>query len=204
RGRKDCIVGIKRREMMQRLGVLAVAAGAADRALGSRSAAATTGWKPGDPIGYRRKTIPEFNIPTYQGDRYEALVPDTLDLAVRARWALNALTETTDPKADCEIYGGVLYYKNPAWMGHDFSDHGQPRYIETTPLLRIATGSDLNAHVDRVWVESALRMIGEDGLAWTPLVGRPWGTIGMESGTCVPEGIDISTSTEYLDATLNG
>src|SRR5262249_6605429 len=51
---------------------------------------------------------------------------------------------------------------------------------------------------------SVLRMIGEDGLAWTPLVGRPWGTIGMESGTCVPEGIDISTSTEYLDATLNG
>ena len=42
-----------------------------------------TDWKPGDPIGYIRPHIPDFEMPAYQGERYEAMVPDTLDLAVR-------------------------------------------------------------------------------------------------------------------------
>ena len=44
-----------------------------------------TDWKPGDPIGYVRPEIPDFEMPDYQGERYEAMVPDTLDLAERAR-----------------------------------------------------------------------------------------------------------------------
>src|SRR5207247_1394108 len=147
---------------------------------------AASQWKPGDPIVYKKAKAPDFNIPAYEGDRYESILPDTLDLAERAEWALNALTETTDPRANYEIYGGVNYYKSPAWMQHDFSDHGLPRYIEATPLLCIATGSDRNGQVDRAWMDGALRMIGDDGLAWTTLVGRPWGKLGLGPGTCVP------------------
>ena len=37
-----------------------------------------TGWKRGDPIGYIRQDIPDFDVPAYEGERYSALVPDTL------------------------------------------------------------------------------------------------------------------------------
>jgi len=55
----------------------------------------STEWKPGDPIGYINPKIPEVHLPPYKGEKYEATVPDTLDLAERARIAINALTETT-------------------------------------------------------------------------------------------------------------
>ena len=45
-------------------------------------------WKAGDPIGYVRSEIPDFELPPYGGERYEALVPDTLDLQERARQVL--------------------------------------------------------------------------------------------------------------------
>ena len=57
-------------------------------------------WKPGDPIGYIRAHAPEFELPNYEGERYEAMVPDTLDLQERARLAIHAMTEATDPLAD--------------------------------------------------------------------------------------------------------
>jgi hypothetical protein len=38
------------------------------------------------------------------GQRYKAVVPDTLDLAERAEWGANALTGCADPHADFEIY----------------------------------------------------------------------------------------------------
>ena len=37
-----------------------------------------TDWKPGDPIGYVRPEIPDFEMPDYQGERYEAMVPGHL------------------------------------------------------------------------------------------------------------------------------
>ena len=40
-------------------------------------------WKPGDPIGYIRSDAPAFELPSYRGERYDALVPDTLDLQDR-------------------------------------------------------------------------------------------------------------------------
>ena len=61
------------------------------------------GWKSGDPIGYINDEIPAFEVPAYDGERYEAMVPDTLDLQARAALAVNGLTGPTDPKADYEI-----------------------------------------------------------------------------------------------------
>jgi len=50
-------------------------------------------WKPGDPIGYIHPQITEFQLPAYKGERYEAVVPDTLDLQERARLVIHAMTE---------------------------------------------------------------------------------------------------------------
>lgn len=48
-------------------------------------------WKPGTPAGYIQPEIPHTDMPAYGGERYEATVPDTLDLAERARLGIHGL-----------------------------------------------------------------------------------------------------------------
>ena len=66
-------------------------------------------------IGYLTPDAPAVDLPAYRGERYDALVPDTLDIAERARLATNALHRATDPAADCEPYGIVVFRSEPAW-----------------------------------------------------------------------------------------
>ena len=171
---------ITRRALLEGFGAMASVALAGGRLSAGKEALGE--WKPGDPIGYARKQSPDFGIPPFDGDRYTAMVPDTLDLAERAEWGINVLTETTDPQADHEIYGNIFWNSSPPRMQHDFSDHGQPRYMESLPLLRIITGFKRNEHVDQKWMEVALRCIAPDGLAYTSLVGRRQGP-GVRSNT---------------------
>lgn len=192
---------LTRRTFLEGLGAATIAAGVEARGDDEKKQL-NKDWKPGAPIKYARDQAPPFEIPPYPGDRYEAMVPDTLDLAERAEWGVNALTGCTDRHADFEIYGNCYWRNNPAWMQHDFSDHGQPRFMESLPLMRIASGSNRNPEVERKWLEVALRSIGADGLAYTTLIGRPWGA-AHHTG-CIPEGVDVSGMTEYPDATVMG
>ena len=132
-------------------------------------------WKPGDPIGYIRSDAPAFELPSYRGERYEALVPDTLDLQDRARLVLNCMTEATNPLADYETYGIVFFLCNPPQMQMDW---GGPtavvKFQEGVPLARMICGSDQNLHVERRWMEITLKSLADDGLIYTPIRGRPW------------------------------
>ena len=130
-------------------------------------------WK----IEYIREKIPEFEIPPYRGARYEDRVPDTLDIAERAKLGINCLTGITDPKADYEIFWYANFFRNPPVMVHDFSDWCQnvEGMMESLPLLRIASGSDLNSNVDRVWMETLLKSVGPDGLVYYPFKGTSLG-----------------------------
>ena len=134
-----------------------------------------SGWQPGDPIGYIRPEIPEFELPPYEGERYDATVPDTLDLQERARLAINGLTEPTDPLADYEVYWIVYFNTNPPRMIHNFW-HGptQPKFMWAGSLMRLMSGSEQNLHGERQWMEVALKSQGTDGLIYTPTQGRPW------------------------------
>lgn len=148
-----------------------------------------SGWKRGDPIGYIRQDIPDFDIPAYQGERYSALVPDTLDLQERAEWAVSGLTSITDPEADYEVYFRVRCHQSPAMMQHDYSDVAiQVKFMEALPLMRIISGSSLNIEVDRRWMEMGLRWIGPDGAPYMPLVGRPWALVNAAWWDIEPEG----------------
>ena len=49
--------------------------------------------------------------------------------------------------------------------------------MEALPLLRVASGSELNAQVDPVWMGTSLKSIGPDGLFYVPLNGRPWSRV---------------------------
>ena len=139
------------------------------RAAGARP---VENWK----IEYIREKIPPFETSPYRGARYEDQVPDTLDIAERAQLGINCMTGITDPKADYEIFFGVEFFQNPPVMNHDFSDWCQnvEGMMESLPLLRLASGSDLNNHVDRVWMEALLKSVGPDGLVYYPLNGTPW------------------------------
>ena len=132
-------------------------------------------WKPGDPIGYIRPQIPEFQLPPYKGERYEAVIPDTLDLQERARLVIHALTEATDPLADYEPYYIINFCSNPPSMKHNCWFHVFPKYLEAVVLMRLISGSEQNLDVERRWMEVALKSQAEDGLIYTPLQGRPWG-----------------------------
>ncbi len=130
-----------------------------------------------EPIGYVCETPPPVNVPPYEGDRYVAVVPDTLDLQERAGLAVNALTGPTDPDADYEIYWAVSFRHRPATMQHDWSDQVQCKFMGALPLMRIASGSMLHPEVEQRWMEVLLRQVGPDGLVYVPQRGRPWGKL---------------------------
>jgi hypothetical protein len=125
-------------------------------------------------IEYIRKEIPPFHFPDYPGERYEALVPDTLDLQERAVLGVNGLTGPTDPEADYEIYWRVHFQSNPPKMHHDLSDQVEVKFWQALPLLRLMSGSRQDLEVEKRWMEVMLRMQGEDGMLYTPIKGRPW------------------------------
>lgn len=130
-------------------------------------------------IGYIRDHAPSFQVPGYRGDSYVDTVPDTLDVAERAKLAVHALTSITDPAYDYEIYWSCNFFRNPPVMQHDFNDwvQNQEGLMEALPLLRNASGDESNSQVDRAWMESTLKSVGPDGLIYVPLEGRPWGRL---------------------------
>ena len=131
-------------------------------------------WMKGDPVGYIREQAPDHDVPNYDGQRYQATVPDTLDLQERAALGVHALTDPTDPDADYEVYWLADFTSKPTVLQHDHSDRIQAKFMEALPLMRLMCGSDLNEHVEAKWLEVLLRMIGPDGLPYWPVRGRPW------------------------------
>ena len=137
-------------------------------------------WQPGDPITYINPEAPAATVPPYDGERYQALVPDTFDVAERARQVINPLTEATDADADREIYFMGVFCVKPALLCHGVSDANvQPKFQLTVPLMRMISGSDQNLHVEAEWITRLRRCIGPDGLFYLPLRGRPWEAVSI-------------------------
>lgn len=184
--------GLYRREFLK---ATAAAAAVAGNVVTGRSWAAS--FRPGSPepkrsskIKYINPEVPKLKLPLYEGTRYEAQVPDTLDLAERAALAVNGLTGPTNPDADYELYWLASFGNNPPYMSHDWNDHVQIKFHEALPLMRLASGSHLNEEVDQRWMEIVIQMQGPDGLLYYPLVGRPWARNGvaLEQFGPLPEG----------------
>ena len=71
-------------------------------------------------IRYIQEDFAAFDLPPYRGERYEGLVPDTLDLQERAALAVHGLTAPTNAAADYEIYWVVFPRSQPPMMQHDW------------------------------------------------------------------------------------
>ncbi len=127
-------------------------------------------------IDYPQKKIPVLELPPCRGEWYEDTIPDTLDIASRSELAINALTGITDPDADYEVYWQAELFRNPPIMMHDHNDwvESVEGFMEALPLLRAATGSNLNTHVDLAWMQVNLKTVGSDGLVYEILNGTPW------------------------------
>ena len=126
-------------------------------------------------IRYINPELPAFELPPLKGKWETAVVPDTVDLAERAAWAVHGLTATTDPDANGEIYWCAQLATDPPSMYHDLNDWVECKYLAPSVLLRLACGSDEAIEVEWHRMASLAQMQGPDGLFYTPTAGRPWG-----------------------------
>jgi hypothetical protein len=98
------------------------------------------------------------------GRRYEAVVPDTLDLAERARLAVNALTESLNPNTGYAPYGHAFFKVQPAYMSErmyaprlDAGKANWGKVMEALVLMRRMCGSTQHLEIQS---QSLRGMIG--------------------------------------------
>ncbi len=110
------------------------------------------------------------------GSRYEATVPDTLDLADRAKISLNCLTGALDPESDYEIYFYTRFRANPPFMYHDRTGlaANNSKFAESMPMMRVMCGSNFNREIETRMMESLVSTSGEDGMHYVLKGNRPW------------------------------
>ena len=108
------------------------------------------------------------------GEYYEAVVPDTLDLAERARLAVNAITGSADVQNNYEIFQCGHLDQQPPNFNHN---HGGPciaKAIDVIPMMRRMSGSKQNEDYDMKIINNKLRDVDEHGLWWIRVKDRPW------------------------------
>ncbi len=124
-----------------------------------------------EPKDYLDTTLPqEVQVPLFPGLRYQAQVPDTLDLAERAMLAINAMTRCVNPAMDYRIYFWVHYCAQPPLLVHHqvSDDPIAAKFLEALPLCRWASGNTDNAEMDGKMMSRFLHITGKDGLWYTP------------------------------------
>jgi len=112
-----------------------------------------------------------------KGERYEVVVPDTLDLADRARLALGGLGGTIDPDCHHNMFFWVRFCRRPPVMEHFSADVTcDPKFAESFPMMRLMCGDDLHADIESAQrVELLSRLSSDDGLYYNLAdPDRPW------------------------------
>jgi hypothetical protein len=72
----------------------------------------------------------------------KATVPDTLDLADRAKWALHGIANTVDPDDEFMMWFDVFWNNDPPYLKHSGCDvECTPKFLDAMTLLRLACGS---------------------------------------------------------------
>ena len=120
------------------------------------------------------------------GTRYQATVPDTLDLAERARMAVHGLTSFLNPRAAYAPYGHTYFNGVPPYLSD--MPGGPPNWgkiAESLILARVMSGSEENLDVDRKTLEGML--------------ASPWMVVNPEAPTPVSCGIQALLCVYQLD-----
>ncbi len=138
------------------------------------------------------------DLPTRWGTYYDSTVPDTLDLAERARLGLHHFDSITEPSLGYEMYFGVNFRTHRATRATSTAAEIDPRAsvipspslfphvaclgccqqkaLEAIAFERIMTGSTLNLDREAHMVDMMASMLGEDGLQWVSedVRKKPW------------------------------
>lgn len=111
----------------------------------------------------------------YLGLRYQALVPDTLDLAERARLAINGIGGCIDPELDYTQYFHVRLTWRQPYMSHYGCDTTcDPKFTESLPMMRLMCGSDQYRELEAAQYKALLGRI-EGDFYWNKVdPRRPW------------------------------
>ena len=121
-------------------------------------------------------------LPVRLGTYYEGTVPDTLDLAERARLGLHYFNSITDASLNYEMYFGAHFDTHPSSMYAHVTSLGacQEKALEAIAFERLMTGSSLNLDREVKMVDMLASMLGEDGLQWVSadITKKPWMKIG--------------------------
>lgn len=129
--------------------------------------------------------------PWLPGERHEAMVPDTLDLAYRAELAINTITGEVDLNEPGvgEVWAGGTFSTDPPHMVHTLGNAGvmEPKIAEPIAALRVMTGSALNLDAEKEMVDWLVRGLSkEDGLLYSlAKPDRPWYSMADKP---IPEG----------------
>lgn len=138
------------------------------------------------------KTVLELDSIKPRGTRYEARVPDTLDLAARAELAINGLIGDVAPEHFYGVYQGFKFNADPPAIesGHTGNTNDDalygltltPRNVRTLPMLRAMSGSDFGLKVEFGMMQNLLEQVGADGE-----MRYPKSLLGAAAGLNYPE-----------------
>ena len=101
------------------------------------------------------------------GERYEADVPDTLDLAERGRIAINGLTGAVNPDHNYDQYFLSRLANDPPYMVnmHIGDVICTAKWDESLPMMRVMSGSDQNLDIEEKMMNAMVSALDpEDGL----------------------------------------
>ena len=105
---------------------------------------------------------------------YRVTVPDTLDLAERARLGVNAMTGIIVPHESYQPQQGVSYYRNPPVMSGQYGSTVMQvgnemwgKHIEALLEMRLMSGSEQSADLDAKGIEGMVGQIEDDGLFYS-------------------------------------
>ena len=126
------------------------------------------------------------NLQAPAGQRYTAIVPNTLDLTAHAALGLNGLSGILDPKTNYEFWWRISYNKCTPTLYYDvlsalsFAACGM-KILESFPMMMTMTGSDEYNESFNGLKNLLVSWIDADGLLYCP-VGpeRPWDTVAPE------------------------
>ena len=118
---------------------------------------------------------------TANSERYEATVPDTLDLAARAALAVNSLTASADPDQNYETYLCAHVDQRPAFFSHRAGGPCLAKPVQALPMMRVMSGSTLRADYDAKMLKAGLDLIEDDGLGFVnrETEARPGESMGL-------------------------
>lgn len=122
---------------------------------------------------------PRLSTSPPSGEYYEALIPDTLDLAECGALALNSLTQMLlDAAHGYGLYAGTVFGANPAFLNAgalatqywgDYLD--VPKITEALPQMRVMSGSRQDLDRERGLMLRLLAASWDDGVIHGPPLG---------------------------------